>query len=433
MPRGPRQLQIRYGAGGLTPYGGAYLLHRFLSRLGFRDLVARYLRMPQRNARYTVGEQVVAVLYPLLLGLDRIETAQLLERDGVFQFLAGLPGYPDATTRRRFLRRVAPAGLADLRALHDLLLVRQLARGPHLRRVILDLDSTVLVVYGQREQARVGYNPQKRGRPSYHPLLCFEGQTGDFWHGELRPGNAASGTGALELLKACEAKCPRTVRRVIVRADKGFYDHQLTEWLEAQGAGYAIVARLTPPIKRRLGHLRYRRFGWGAETAEFRYQPMGWASPARFVVVRRPDPEEPSEQLRLFKMGRYRYQALVTNLPLQPLAVWRFYNDRAGVELIIRQLKGEYALGHIPSRHFVVNEAYFHLLLLGYNLINWFKRLCLPLAMQTATLQTLRHQVLRLPAQLTRPQNRPRLALAARGDREAAWRFALARIRRLRP
>ncbi|MBV8140016.1 MAG: transposase [Deltaproteobacteria bacterium] len=69
---------------------------------------------------------------------------------------------------------------------------------------------------------------------------------------------------------------------------------------------------------------------------------------------------------------------MVTNLPLQPLNLWRFYNDRAGVELVIRQLKGDYALGRIPGHHFFANETYFHLLLLGYNLVNWFKRLCLP-------------------------------------------------------
>jgi hypothetical protein len=37
------------------------------------------------------------------------------------------------------------------------------------------------------------------------------------------------------------------------------------------------------------------------------------------VVIRRLQPEEPSEQLTLFKLGRYHYQVLVTNLSLQPL------------------------------------------------------------------------------------------------------------------
>jgi hypothetical protein len=369
----------------------------------------------------------------MILGLERIETTQLLRQNGVFQYLTGLPSYPEATTLRRFLLRVAPTALPKLRALHDRFLRRMTGRPRPPTRLIFDLDSTVLVVYGHQEHARIGYNPIKRGRPSYHPLLCFEGQTKDFWHGELRPGDAHTASGTLDLLAACFAKIPAGVRLRIVRADKGFYDHKLIEWLDARRARFVIVARLTPPIKRKLPHLRYGSPSRGVEVAEFRYQPTRWPHPYRFVVIRRSEPEDPTEQLTLFKLGKYHYQVLVTNLPLRPLNLWRFYNDRAGVELLIKQLKGDYALGSIPTRHFFANQTYFHLLLLAYNLVNWFKRLCLPPELQTATLQTLRHRVLLMPAQLTRSQNRPRLVLPASGRREAAWTYALQQIDSLRP
>lgn len=433
MPRGPRKLAITFGAGTLTHYGGVYLLHRFLSRIGFRDVVARQLRLVQRNNRYSVGETLLALLYPMILGLERIESTQLLRQNGVFQYLTGLPSYPEASTLRRFLLRVAPTALLKLRALHDRFLYRMTVQPRPPSRLIFDVDSTVLVLYGKQEQAKIGYNPIKRGRPSYHPLLCFEGRSKDFWHGELRPGDAHTASGTLELLTACFRKIPAGVRSVIVRADKGFYDHKLVEWLEAQRARFVIVARLTRPIKRKLAHLRYLSPSRGIEVAEFRYQPLCWPHPCRFVVVRRPQPEEPTEQLTLFKLGKYHYQVLVTNLPLQPLNLWRFYNDRAAVELIVKQLKGDYALGSIPSRHFFANETYFHLLLLAYNLINWFKRLCLPSGFQHATLQTLRHKILLMPAQLRRTDNRPRLMLPASGAREDAWKYALHQINNLRP
>lgn len=432
MPRGPRRLAISFGERHLTHYGGAYLLHRFLTRIGFKDAVASEVRLVQRNNRYSVGEMLLALLYPMILGLERIETTQLLRQNGVFQYLTGLPSYPDATTLRRFLLRVAPTALPKLRALHDRFLHRMTVRPRPPSRLIFDVDSTVLVVYGRQEQARIGYNPVKRGRPSYHPLLCFEGQRKDFWHGELRPGDAHTASGILDLLTACFTKIPVGVRSVIVRADKGFYDHALVEWLEAHEAGFVIVARLTAPIKRKLPHLRYVCPSPGIEVAEFRYQPFRWSEPYRFVVIRRPQPEEPTNQLTLFKLGTYHYQVLVTNLPLQPLNLWRFYNDRAAVELIIKQLKGDYALGSIPTHHFFANETYFHLLLLAYNLINWFKRLCLPPEFQTATLQTLRHKILLMPAHLRRTDNRPRLALPASGPRERAWKSALDRIEHLK-
>src|SRR5262249_4642682 len=90
-----------------------------------------------------------------------------------------------------------------------------------------------------------------QGAPSYHPLLCFEGQSKDFWHGELRPGDVHTASGALNLLTACLAKVPSGVRSVVVRADKGFYDHALIAWLEEQQVSFVIVARLTAPIKRK--------------------------------------------------------------------------------------------------------------------------------------------------------------------------------------
>jgi hypothetical protein len=432
MPKGPRRLAISFGASSLTRYGGVYVLHRFLTRIGFKNALASDIRLHQRNNRYSVGEMLLALLYPILLGLDRIETTQLLRQNGVFQYLTGLPSYPDATTLRRFLLRVAPTILPRLRALHDRFLHRFTVHRGVPARLILDVDSTVLVVYGKQEQARIGYNPIKRGRPSYHPLLCFEGQSRDFWHGELRPGNVHTASGAVDLLKVCFAKVPEEVRSIIVRGDKGFYDRGLVEWLQARKAGFVIVARLTGPIKRRLAHLRYAEPSPGVEAAEFCYQPTRWSRSCRFVVIRRPQPEELSEQLTLFKLGRYHYQVLVTNLTLQPLNLWRFYNDRAGIELVIRQLKGDYALGHIPGRHFFANETYFHLLLLAYNLVNWFKRLCLPPELQNATLHTLREQILLMPAQLVRSGNRSRLYLPASGRRQVAWLHALRTIERLK-
>ena len=433
MARGPRKLRIAFGATTLTHYGGVYLLHRFLTRIGFKRALGQDIQLAQRNNRYSVGEMLLALLYPMVLGLERIETSQLLRQNGVFQYLTGLPSYPDATSLRRFLLRVAPKAVPRLRTLHDRFLHRFTVRPRPPKRVIFDVDSTVLVVYGKQEQARIGYNPTKRGRPSYHPLLCFEGETRDFWHGELRPGDAHTASGVLDLLKACFAKIPAGVRSIIVRADKGFYDHSLIQWLEARRAGFVIVARLTGPIKRRLAHLRYTTPSPGVEVAQFRYQPARWPRAYRFAVIRRPQAEEPTEQLTLFKLGRYHYQVLVTNLSLQPLNLWRFYNDRAGIELVIRQLKGDYALGHIPGHHFFAHQAYFQLLLLAYNLVNWFKRLCLPPEFQNATLQTLRQQVLLMPAQLVRTGNRSRLNLPASGHREVAWLHALHCIEHLRP
>ena len=142
MPKGPRKLAITFGAVGLTHFGGIYLLHRFLTRIGFKAALAKEVTLAQRNNRYTVGELLLAILYPIILGLERIETTQLLQHNGVFRYLSGLPTYPDPSTLRRFLLRITPQALTRLRKLHDRFLAKMIAK-PHLpSRLIFDLDLT---------------------------------------------------------------------------------------------------------------------------------------------------------------------------------------------------------------------------------------------------------------------------------------------------
>jgi len=237
---------------------------------------------------------------------------------------------------------------------------------------------------------------------------------------------------ALPLLERAFTKLPPGTRDVRIRADGAFYDHKIIEWLEAHKAHYTVVARLTKPLQARMAGARYHRWPGGIAFAEFSYEPLGWPGPRRFIGIRRPIPEEPSWQLHLFRMGKYLYQAIVTDLDLTPLHVWRFYNDRAEAELVIRELKEAYALGKIPSRRWEVNEAYFQLVVFAYNLLNWFRRLCVPPELQRWSLRTLRNQLLLVPAELVRPQGIPTLKLPQSFPHQQAFWTALKSIDRLR-
>lgn len=430
--RGPRRMRVLFTGDHLTRFGGVFLLHHFFRRLRLRQHFRDGVRFPQRNNAYSIPEMLLALLYPIILGLGRLDTTELLRRNGVFQTLTGLPAYPDPTALRRFLRRFAARGLPNLRRLHDRLLGEMCQRPQPLARVLFDLDSTVLTLYGHQEKARIGYNPRKRGRPSYHPLVCFEGQTKDFWHGELRPGDVHTASGTVWLLRACFAKLPQTVRQIRVRADPGFYNYKVVRAIEARRGKFVIVARLTQPLKRMIPGLPYTEVRPGLAVAEGQYQPHGWPHPYRFVVVRKTLPEEESPQTTLFTVGRYSYHAFVTNFRLRPLAVYRFYNDRAAVENIIKELKADYPLAKIPTSQFAANEAYFHLLLLAYNVVNWYKRLCLPAQYHAMTLGTLRPRLLMLPAEFVRLSQGQTLRFPPVLPEQAAIKHALERIDRFR-
>ena len=429
MGYGPRKLRYSFTGKNLTHFAGFFLVQQFFQRLHLRNLLARSIRFRQRNARYTSAELVLALLYPLLVGLGRIDASGVLKRNGVFRYLTGLHNYPDATTMRRFLVRLGNEGLTSLLKLHDALRRRMLST---MTRLILDLDTTVLTVYGSQEGARIGYNPKKRGRPSYHPLLCFEGTTADLWDSSYHPGNVHPGSITLDLLTRAFEKLPESVQQVRVRADSAFYSHKIINFLKERRAFFAISVRLTPNLKARLGSLRYHRAAGNISAAEFTYQPTGWKSPERYIVIRRPQPEEPTWQLSLFQMKGYNYQVIVTNLTLTPYHLWRFYNSRANAELIIRELKEAYALGKIPTHSWPANMAYFHLVGFAYNLLNWFKRLCLPASYSRRSLQTIRRDLLAIPGELVRPHGIPTLRLPASYPHADLFATILNRIQRVR-
>jgi hypothetical protein len=177
--------------------------------------------------------------------------------------------------------------------------------------------------------------------------------------------------------------------------------------------GYPIVAELYPTIKARALGCRFHKLQNGWETAEFRYQPHRWKKAHRFIVVRRPILEEAVEakQLTLIKYQKYAYHVLVSNLQTHPCRVWGFYAPRAMIEKNVRELLYHYPLGKIPTEGWVANVAFFQMLLFAYNIVHWFKRLCLPKEYLYVTLDTIRTDFLVLPAKLTNTGHRNVLQL----------------------
>jgi hypothetical protein len=384
-------------------------LHEFLRVLQVRQFLTQNLDYPRRNRRYSLSQMILALVYPLVLGLDRLETASFLRSNGTFQYLTGLPNFPDPQTLRRFLLQAPDSFLRQLHRVNDRLLQRFIHLPDRRSRLILDLDSTVVTVFGRQQSAEVGYNPRYRGKRSYNPLLCIEANSSYLWDTELRPGNAGTWEGSVELLATCFANIPRDIRELRVRADAGFGFNPVLEILEARMAHYAVVARLTQAFKRLLPGLRYERVNQQWEMAEFDHRSHGWREARRFVVARRFIPEQDPETT-LFTLGRYMYRAWVTNMNLTPAGIWRFYDGRAGMEPRIGELREDFALRKIPTSSFAANALYLEIIRLAYNLVTAFQR-SLQESWQNLTLGKLRYKLFLLPGELTRPQNRPVLRL----------------------
>jgi hypothetical protein len=409
-----------------------YFFHEFLQVLQLRDFLARHITYPRRNYRYTVPQMMLALVYPIVLGLDRLETASFLRSNGTFQYLTGLPSFPDPQTLRRFLLQ-APARFWDqLHRVNDRLLQKFIHLPDHRSRLIFDLDSTVVTVFGHQDGAEVGYNPRHRGKRSYNPMLCMEANSSYLWDAELRAGNAGTWDGSPELLDICFSNVPHDIRELRVRADAGFGVNPVFDALESHSAEYTVVARMTPALQRLLPGLHYSPVNRDWEMADFQHHPHSWSRARRFVVARRflsSDEKQPT----LFASGRYAYRAWVTNLSLTPLGVWHFYDARAAIEPRIGELLQDYALRKIPTRSFQANALFLEIIRLAYNLVNAFQRLCLQESWQSLTLSKLRYKLFLLPGEITRPQNRPILRLRDSSMLQVLADDILRRINKLRP
>jgi len=431
MPRPPRNLEIAFTDGAQTRFGGIYFLQQFIGLLQLPDHLAWALKDGRPRTRYSIAQMILALIYPMILGLDRLEAASFLRSNGVFRYLTGLPHFPNPTTLRRCLHHASPGLREQLVRLNDRL-ASQLLQNPHPRsRLVLDLDTTVLPVYGDHEAARRAYNPKRRGARSYEPLLAVESRSGLFWAGELRPGGSPGANEVVPLLDRAWSIAPPTIRELRVRADHGFYSEPSLHWLETHHAEYAVVARLTRPLRERLTSVRYHRIDDRWSAAEMRYEAAGWSQKRRIIAVRK-QLETTDPEPTLFTLGRYAYHAYVTNLDVSPERVWRFYNDRAPIELTIKELKHDYALGQLPTRRFAANALYFEILRLAYNIVVGFQTLCLPTTWANATLSTIRNDFFLLPAVLVRPQGRPALRFPSHLPVKADIQTVIARLQELR-
>jgi hypothetical protein len=410
MPYSPRNIRIACNHEGLTHYGGVYFFHEFLRVLQLRHFLATHLTYNRRNSRYPLSQMILALMYPIVLGLDRLETASFLRSNGTFQYLTGLPSFPDPQTLRRFLHHAPDAFWRQLHRVNDRLLQTFIHLPAQRSRLIFELDSTVVTVFGSQEGAAVGYNPRYRGKKSYDPLLCMEANSSYLWDAELRPGNAGTWEDSIEVLDTTFANLPPQIRELRVRADAGFAFDPVFAKLEEHRAQYAVTARLTSALKRWLPGLLYQPVNPDWDMSEFEHRLHGWPHARRFVVARRFVQKQEAETT-LFSMGRYIYRAWVTNMSLTPAGIWHFYDGRAGMEPRIGELREDFALRKIPTASFAANALFLEIVRLAYNLVTAFQRTCLDESWQSLTLQKLRYKLFLIPGELTRPQNRPVLRL----------------------
>jgi hypothetical protein len=418
-------LQVKFDDERVVSDAGVMLVASVAQRLGIEVLAGRLVRLRRdRPGGANAGRKVMALLFAMVLGADSIDDCGVLRAGRTRRLLGGW--LPAPSTLGTFLRAFTFGHVRQLDALLGQALERawKAGAGPGEDRLIVDVDSFVGEVCGRLKQG-AGYGYTKL--LGYHPILATRADTREALHIRLRKGSANTQKG---ILRFCEELIARVDRAgatgvKLLRADSGFWNTKVFEYLEKMGWQYSIGVRMIKTVRaavEQIDEQDWQRIdypqGGEAQIAETVYG-------GRRLIVRRTRLLGAQAEL----WPDWRHFCFITNRTDDLAVVEAEHRDHAVVEQVIADLKDQ-ALAHFPSGDFHANGAWTVLAALAHNLLRWTQLLGLPDTTIRAA-RTLRRRLLQVPGRLTRHARGWTLHLPARWPWHGDYITALARIRAL--
>ena len=420
----------------LSPFGGVLPLVKFLDLIGFQGIFNSTYKAPSRKPKLGHYKMVVGILMLLFIGFNRIWHFSYLRLDAMLCGFFQLPRLPVASTFWRYLNSL---GINQANSLVRLMaLMRQHAWklcDLNYMRVCVDIDTTVETLFGNQQGGRRGHNTKNRGKKGYRPVLAFIEQTREYLIGNLRKGETISGKETARLIHKIKQCLPDIVSQVLIRADGEFQSWDSIQACILNGFDFIIANKRCHPVFDPMGWYRPKK----RQPYEYNsclYQPDGWGTPVRFVVMRIPiectRESDSGVQLSLFEDHRYKYRIFCTNLWRPAHQVISEYDKRADVENLVGEAKRE-GLDAIPSSRFKNNYAFFQIVMLAYNIWRYMKILAELSAqssvtvsnhqtltgIETNTLRIARLRMLMISAKVVTDSNRDKVRYSIQDSRTA--------------
>ena len=120
--------------------------------------------------------------------------------------------------------------------------------------ILLALDSTLLNTYGHQEGEDFNFHYQD---DRYHPLVCYDGITGDLLKIQLRNRTDYSSTGVRDFLQPLPNEFGNDYPNIplLLRGDSGFTKPELYHQRETNGVSYAIRLKENGNLRKLASHI----------------------------------------------------------------------------------------------------------------------------------------------------------------------------------
>ncbi|MFD1068293.1 IS1380 family transposase [Oceanobacillus locisalsi] len=392
-----RKIKLSHDGGELSSDTGELIFRELDKKLGFSTVLTDYLQLIDER-RYFVhaNEDLLRQkIYQLIAGYAEDDAADALIHDPVFTQMMGKDSLASQPSLSRFLERFDSHSITALLQANQVLLDKV-----HTHRksdaIIFDLDSTHADTYGEQEQTK--YNAHY-GTVGYHPMVAFDGVTGDFLQSQLRPGNVYTSNGVVDFVRPMiehyNEKFPWTMP--FLRADSGFAVPELYDLCEKESVFYVIRLKSNSKLQRLADELHPASSARDMSQSECyfeesEYQAQSWKK-ARKIIIKSVRPAG-----EMF----FTHSFFVTNLgdTFAPQVIVQSYQRRGTMENYIKEAKNGFGLDRMSSHDFQANEARMIMSLLAYNLTNWLRTLCFPEGQQQMQIQTIRTRVIKVASKL---------------------------------
>ena len=393
-----RQIKINFDGGDLSSDAGLLLIKEFVRKLGIDNLLGKVFKTNDSALfRYhTDQKNLLQMIYMIIAGYFEDDTSDELTNDPVFKSVLEKDTLASQPTVSRFFNRM------DEDTLNQLLMIGRILRKRVYRiqmpqAVILDLDSTLLDAYGKQEGRAFHFHYQSNG---YHPLVCYDGMTGDLVKIQLRDGTEYSSTGVVDFLQPIldEYLNDYPAIRILLRGDSGFATPDLYKQCEENGTSYVIRLKENGILRKKASYLvdeldeitKNNKVDYAVAYGEFMYRASSWPYGRRVVCK----VEKPENQMV------YMYTFVVTNMDSSPEYLIKFYCKRGLMENFIKESKSGFDFASVSSHTRMVNANRLQVHALAYNIFNWFRRLVLSANMRKQSIDTVRLKLLKIAAKV---------------------------------
>ena len=318
-----RQIKINFDGGDLSSDAGLLLIKEFVSKLDIDKLFSRSFKTnDSASFRYhTDKENLLQIIYMIIAGYFEDDASDELTNDPVFKAVLNKDALASQPTVSRFFNRMDEDTVNQFLTIGRILRKRVYSiQMP--QAVILDLDSTLLDAYGKQEGRAFNFHYRSNG---YHPLVCYDGMTGDLIKIQLRDGTQYSCTGVVDFLQLIldEYLNDYSTIQILLRGDSGFATPDLYKQCEENGTSYVIRLKENGILREKASHLvdeldeitRNNKVDYAVVYGEFMYKAGPWPYERRVVCK----VEKPENQMV------YMYTFVVTNMDSSPEYLIKFY------------------------------------------------------------------------------------------------------------